>query len=392
MSRASIREPTVFPSPPFIAVRDLLRRHIVALLLDRVSSIDEEELAIQLAALEEEKSLLDVTKESAQSIHAELLHVHLPTLSDIGLIEWDREAKTVTTTDHPVLDDPKFKQIIETEAIEWDGILANLANKRRRIALSILKNKEEPIARADLAGRIVEHEMDENTTPDLEAVADLCIALHHIHLPKLEKAGLITYDIETGTATYEGYSKLDDEWLDFRLNETPRAILPSAHQSENIWSIEGRDNVIARGQSLFEQADNELFLMFTTDGLLEEGCIRRLRDAVDRGVDIYLGSQTPEVRDLVREHVPEAVIWEPQMDWLNLPPKYEKVGRLVYADRNAVMLATLGEKEGEGFHDETAITGAGENNALVILLRDLLGSRLDHLDAQSEDFRSQIPL
>lgn len=80
------------------------------------------------------------------------------------------------------------------------------------------------------------------------------------------------------------------------------------------------------------------------------------------------------------------------MDWLNLPPEYEKVGRLVFADREAIMLATLGEEPGEGGHSEAAITGAGENNPLVILLRELLGSRLDHLDTQSENFRSEVPL
>lgn len=167
---------------------------------------------------------------------------------------------------------------------------------------------------------------------------------------------------------------MEDGWVDSRADETPRAILPIANGQDSIWTIEGHDNVIARGQSLFEQADDELFLMFTTDGLLEEGCVWRLQDAIDRGVDVYLGSQTPEVRDLVRERIPEAVVWEPQMDWLNLPPEYEKVGRLVFADREAIMLATLGEKTGKATHDETAITGAGQNNPLVVLMRDMLGS------------------
>lgn len=132
--------------------------------------------------------------------------------------------------------------------------------------------------------------------------------------------------------------------------------------------------------------------MVTTDGLLEDGCLRRLQDAIDRGVDVYLGSQTQAVRDLVRERVPGVVVWEPQMDWLNLPPEYEKVGRLVFADREAIMLGTLGGKTEEDIRAETAITGAGKNNPLVVLMREMLGSRLDHLDTQSEYFLFQIPL
>jgi hypothetical protein len=41
---------------------------------------------------------------------------------------------------------------------------------------------------------------------------------------------------------------------------------------------------------------------------------------------------------------------------------------------------------------DTAITGEDEDDSPVVLLRQLLGSRLDHLDAQGEDFRSQVPL
>lgn len=133
-------------------------------------------------------------------------------------------------------------------------------------------------------------------------------------------------------------------------------------------------------------------MMFTVDGLIEQACLRRIRAALDRGVDVYIGSQTPALRDLVREEAPEVTLWEPQLDWLNLPTAREKVGRLIMADREAIMLGTLGEETAEGVYEETAITGTGENNALVMLMRELLGSRLDHLDEQSEDFLSEIPL
>lgn len=376
----------------FSAVENCRRRQILMLLGDRVSPVDEEELAIHLAATEQDKSLLEVTDEEVIPIQVDLVHAQLPVLEAASLVDWDRQEGTVSTRDHPVLNDPKFQRILETEAEGWDDVLANLANDRRRIILSVLKDRDAPMARADLAIEIHAHETGGRSDLDYDAVQDCCATLHHVDLPKLQQAGLVAYDIETGTARYIGHEAFDDEWVDSRTGETPRAILPDATQGDDIWAIDGRDNVIACGQSLFEQAADELFLMFTTDGLLEAGCIRRLQDAVDRGVDVYLGSQTPSVRDLVRERIPGAVIWEPQMDWLNLPPEYERVGRLVFADRNAIMLATLGEETESGVYAETAITGFGENNPLVILLREMLGSRLDHLDAQSEDFLTEVPL
>ncbi|RDI71782.1 hypothetical protein DWB78_08610 [Halopelagius longus] len=61
------------------------------------------------------------------------------------------------------------------------------------------------------------------------------------------------------------------------------------------------------------------------------------------------------------------------------------------ADREAILLGSIGESNGAPV--ETAITG--EDNSLVILMRDLLGNRLDRLDRldrQSADFLDHLPL
>lgn len=374
------------------SLSDTRRRSILRLLHDRSSPVGTGELATNLVAEEQDKPLVEVTRDEVQTVRIDLVHTQLSRLEAADLIEWNRQEDTVSTANHPALSDPKLKRILDNEATEWDAIFDDLAHGRRRIILSALKDHGEAISCTDLAKEVVTRERDAENDHPTDVTEDVLAELHHVHLPKLRQTGLVTYETDGRTVSYEGHPQLEDEWLDARIDETPRAILPTAQHSEAIWSIEGRDNVIARGQSLFEQADDELFLMFTTDGLLEDGCIRRLQDAIDRGVDVYLGSQTQEVRDLARERVPGAVVWEPQMDWLNLPPEYEKVGRLVFADREAIMLATLGEKTEKGVHAETAITGAGENNPLVVLIRDMLGSRLDHLDAQSEDFLTEIPL
>jgi len=57
--------------------------------------------------------------------------------------------------------------------------------------------------------------------------------------------------------------------------------------------------------------------MVTTDGLLRPGCVHGLQDALDRGVDVSVGSQTSAVRDLVREEVHGVTIWKPQLDWFH---------------------------------------------------------------------------
>lgn len=372
------------------------RRHVLRILQSRVGRIPEEELAINLAAAEQGKSLLDVSTGEVQTIRTDLVHVHLPPLASADFIEWDSVSGFVATTSHPALQDPLFTDIIENDANDWDAVIANLAHRRRRVILASLKRHGTELTRTDIAREILAHETDELNDPSLNptrgTLDELRTALHHRHLPALDAAELIEYDRSVGIATYDGHPDLTDELLDFRVTDTTRAVLTDAELSKDIWRIEGRENVTERGRALFDLAEEELFLMLTGPNLFEGACVRQLRATIDRGVDVYLGTQTQELRDFVREEFPEVTVWEPQLDWLNMPPNREKVGRLVMADRTAVMVGTIGEENDNGVHTETAITGSGENNALVMLLREVLGSRLDHLDEQSEDFLSQIPL
>lgn len=132
--------------------------------------------------------------------------------------------------------------------------------------------------------------------------------------------------------------------------------------------------------------------MYVSTELLEDDCLHHARAAVDRGVEMFMGSRDADVRALTREHLPEATIWEPRRGWVGSPGGYPKVGRLVLVDRRKVMLALLDEpgSGGDG-PGETAMVGEGEANPLVVLVRTLLGPRLDHLDLQSTDFRSELP-
>ncbi|WP_123537826.1 DUF7344 domain-containing protein [Halosimplex salinum] len=363
------------------------RRVVLSTLRERTTHVSIEELATHVAAAVADESLVDVSQEERDSVHVDLYHAHLPKLADAGLIEWNADDDAVTTTDHPAIRDDRIRRLTEVRADDWDGVLEAIGHTRRRLALSVVRSADS-IGRTALARRVAnrENQLTPGARSDVEEVLN---SLHHVHLPTLERAGLVGYDGET--SRYTGHPDLESEWLEIEPEGAFEQETDTADEMENVWSIEGAGDIVARGQSLFEQADDELFLMISTDGLLQRGCVTRLEDALDRGVDVYLGSQSSEVRDFVREELPEVVIWEPQLDWMNLPPHQEKVGRLVLADREAVLVGTLGEQTEDGY-EEMAITGDGDDNAFVVLLRQLLGDRLDHLDTQSEDFLTQLPL
>lgn len=214
---------------------DKRRRYIIRLLQDRISPVGLRELATNLAAEEENKPLVDVTQDEVADICADFVHVQLPKLEEADLITWNRETETVETTDNPALQDPKFQQIIDTTDTDWNAVLANLAHRRRRIILSVLKEYDGAMARAELAKVVVAREDgDIQDTQPTDAAEDLLVQLHHVHLPKLQQAGLISYNTDEGSASYNGHPALEDEWLDEQIDEARRAILRTAHHSDAI--------------------------------------------------------------------------------------------------------------------------------------------------------------
>lgn len=66
-----------------------------------------------------------------------------------------------------------------------------LAVERRRIALAVVADSDGPLTLHELASAVAEREADAPDADDAEAVA---ISLHHVHLPRIADAGIVTYD------------------------------------------------------------------------------------------------------------------------------------------------------------------------------------------------------
>jgi len=76
-----------------------------------------------------------------------------------------------------------------------DATLDLLANRRRRYVLYCLRERRDALSVADLAEQLLAWERDDPPDDvDEQVVADL----HHCHLPRLEEAGAVTYDEESG--------------------------------------------------------------------------------------------------------------------------------------------------------------------------------------------------
>ncbi|QSW98826.1 DUF7344 domain-containing protein [Haloterrigena alkaliphila] len=382
----------------FGALADEQRREILRIVRERSPSrIDKSDLAYELAAVIGDKRLADVTDDEYRRALVDCQHRSLPALIDAGLLA-GTDDDAVVATDHWAFDDSELATVLDgrTDAREGDldALFDSLADARRRTILTVLGNQYHAISTETLARDVAARE---SGTAERDVSQDRLERVHsslvHSHLPRLRDAGLVGYDADAGSVSYEGHPMLRTEWLEDGADDPSSDADDSDVTAEtDVRTLQGRETIITTGQSLCERAEDELFMMFTTTGLLEEGCFRRIEDALDRGVDVYLGSSDPRVRELVRERTPDVVLWEPQQDWLNLPPNGESIGRLVFADREAVMLGTFGPPAGNEETVETAIVGDGPDNGLVTLMRQLLGSRLDRLDEQTELAQAELPL
>lgn len=374
------------------------RRRIVGFVSDRAPEpAPIEELVTALAASSAGKARKGVTTEERQQAAVALRHVHLPKLTAAEIVECDTDGDAVSLTDHLAFQDPGIREVIEddvsTGSKSLDTLFRAIADTRRRTILDVLSHQLGPIHLETLARELRTYDRDvrESAVP-AEEVDPVLKSLHHVDLPHLSEAGLIEYDADAETVAYEGHPRLRVPWMHSVLQPEFRRSLTGESDSEGIGEIEGREQVISYGQSLCDRAEDELFCMFTDTQLLEAGCLTRIRDASRRGVNVYLGTRDPDVREYVRENAPDVVLWEPNTDWLNLPVAGDRVGRLLLADREAIMLGTLLEQKTDGFHREQSIIGEGEHNTLVTMICQLLAPHLEEIDKGTQDIKTRLPL
>ncbi|WP_440769255.1 DUF7344 domain-containing protein [Natronorubrum sp. DTA28] len=86
----------------YTVLSNAIRRNALQYLLTNPRPVLVDRLALELAALEQGVSPEHVTSEQQHDLQMLLTHVHLPALSDAGVVEWDREYGQVTLT--PLLD------------------------------------------------------------------------------------------------------------------------------------------------------------------------------------------------------------------------------------------------------------------------------------------------
>lgn len=267
-----------------------------------------------------------------------------------------------------------------------------LTEETNRAIVSLLQAAGGSMDLEALARRLVDRDVTLVSGVEYDRQFDeTAVSLHHERLPRLAELGLVAYDpdrnvVDVGAAVPTAIETTADSIAE----AVHEQFHPDAGSDEQIGRVEGHEAVVRWGRRLADGASDELFCLFISRTLLEPECVASAHRAIDRGVTLVLGSPDSELRDLARSRLPEATVWEPQEDWWG-DGSTSHVGRLVLADRCRVMLGIADQKCEDEQRVERALVGRGESHPLVVLVRDLLGPRLDHLDFQSDGFASELP-
>lgn len=82
----------------YSVLSNAIRRNALQYLLTNQDPVSVDRLALELAAIEHGESAEAVTSEHQHDLRMLLTHVHLPSLTDAGVVTWDREREQVTLT------------------------------------------------------------------------------------------------------------------------------------------------------------------------------------------------------------------------------------------------------------------------------------------------------
>ncbi|MFP8958825.1 hypothetical protein ACLI4Y_19145 (plasmid) [Natrialbaceae archaeon A-CW3] len=82
-----------------------------------------------------------------------------------------------------------------SDGLAHDSVFTLLSHHRRRTVLDSLLAQDRAVTLRDLRNEIVEREQGtEITELDKEQAKQTMVSLHHVHIPKLVEADIVTYD------------------------------------------------------------------------------------------------------------------------------------------------------------------------------------------------------
>lgn len=146
--------------------------------------------------------------ETRRDARTALSHVHLPKLEDAGLVSGDWSDDPVSLGHHPDIRDGSLTtSLLETVEQEvWGAIAAAHSTRRRHEVFAQLARSGPTLTLDQLAEALTASSTQSADQPstDGDRREQVAVRLHHLTLPKLDDAGLVSYDPSRHEVEYVG--------------------------------------------------------------------------------------------------------------------------------------------------------------------------------------------
>ncbi|WP_135364702.1 TrmB family transcriptional regulator [Halosimplex halophilum] len=157
----------------------------------------------------------------------------------------------------------------------------------------------------------------------------------------------------------------------------PRLQSPEPREERaGVWVVEGDDAVSDRLAALADDAAEELLVVVAVESLLTEEVRAALAEATDRGVDITVGSPSPDIRAAVADAAPDAAVVETWTWWEDYPIRAGEISSILMADGRELIVSSDLETDLPGVDRHSAVWTDDERAPLVGLMRPLLAEAI----------------
>ncbi len=144
---------------------------------------------------------------------------------------------------------------------------------------------------------------------------------------------------------------------------------PDESDGGDVWVMEGLDAVGERLADMVDGADERIVMAVATESLLETDLPAALERAVDRGVDVTVGSPGEPIRQQVGAAAPDATVVETWTWWEEYPVRPHAMTSILLVDDDALFVSS-----GTGSNRHRAVWTDSEGTPLVPMMRPLLTS------------------
>ena len=225
----------------------------------------------------------------------------------------------------------------------------------------------------------------EGTAKEVSDVADVPRARIYDSMDALHDRGLVSVQESKprrfrAVAPREAVDLLERECqtrLDRLGTALPRLGSPDRTSGAGeVWTMEGEAAVVERLVTLVEDAETDVLLAIAVDALLGEDLLDALTAAVDRGVDVVIGSPSDAIRERLTGAVPDADVVETWTWWESHPIDPGAVTSVLMTDGDALLVSADAATDLPGVRKHRAVWTDSAEAPVVGLMRPLLANAI----------------